>query len=445
MKTKITKLSAWLALFVASGYVVCPAYVRAELGTTASPASARLGTGPIMVPLGDPLATAAATTVNGHVMKTLLSGQNKLSLPTPCHVGDVLPDGSVVQTGKETSSFAQLSWASGKVTRIWRDSTVRIFAGRSSKIDTVCINKGSLIFKKDKADQSYYYVESKLLQARIHGTTVRFHSDPPVDGKDGLDSILVMEGTAPVRVKNKETGSVIELPVGIELQVKVRASYKCNDSRFNIPELPDGQDQLPPRSSATQTNNIASLDEPDFRLNPNKGELLLDDKTSSVVAYTANSRAILEDPMVKGSANVTPIDSLDLIETAMKGVPSSDKPWNNAVDEIFNFGHPDKLISNLKITHVPNSMYTVGHNVGTQSEFKPITLPATDHSPASRMPYNRSNIASANLRSPVTAVGVIPMTGASAEDPTAAELDALAAPDRMALKHEDQVVDSEAN
>lgn len=429
MKTQITKLSAWLALFVVSGFVVCPTFVRAELGVSAAPAS-QLGHGNGILTKPS-LEFATTTIVKGHVVKSLPNSQNRLllSAPTPCKVGDLFPDGSVVQTGKEPSSFAEIQWGASpckKTSRLWADSTIRIFCGKSGNMDTVCLAKGAVVFRKDRRESSdnYYYVETKLLQARIHGTVVRVHTGPELDG------IMVLEGS-PVQVTNKETGSIVQLTPGVELQVKARGSFKSKDARFEIPELV---------SLDPEKNNIAST-AADYRLHPNKGELLLEDRASSVIAYTANSKAVLGDPLLKGFADIPAIESFDLIQDAMKSVPSSND-MANLVGDLINYGRPDKLISNpkvLRISRVPDSSYAIGHNVGEQGEGKPIELPPTDHHPAARLEFDvnhygpvcnaRPAVSSPSM--PVFGLHVLPEAEGDSllQDPNPTE------PDQMALKH----------
>jgi hypothetical protein len=230
MKTKHLRLSAWLALLTVSGFFSTPGLVRAELGT-AVPIT-QMGAGAAVARPTAVCAFATATKVVGHVVKAIPDSRNRIlaGAQSPCREGDRLSDGTVVQTGKETDSFAELRWGNGKVTRIWKDSLVRIFCGRSARVDTICLGKGSLIFRKDHADPNDYWVETKFLQARIHGTTVRVQALPT------CDKFLIKEG-GPVQIKNKETGATVELTPGFELVVTAKATFKNNDKRFEVPDL----------------------------------------------------------------------------------------------------------------------------------------------------------------------------------------------------------------
>jgi len=431
MKTKITKLSASLALFVISGYVVCPTFVRAELGATAGPTT-QLGAGLVSSKPASLIDFATATKVQGHVMKSLPSEQNRtaLSLPTSCNQGDLLPDGSAIQTGKEADSSAELQWGTSrqdkKTTRIWANSFVRVFSRTPGRIDNVCLAKGALIFKKEHNEPNTYWVETKLLQARIRGTTVRVVSEPPSDGNPGMDKIFVLEGGR-VQVKNKETGSIVELSTGVELAVKVKASYKCNDARFEIPTQTSRLNDVPTKVA-------------DYRLNPNKGELLFEDRSSSTLAYTVNAKAVLEDPMVKGNKDLAPFESIGLIESAMKRMPSSDNVMQNTIETALNFNHPDKFIADpkyLRISHVPDTKYSIGHNVGKCDEGKPISLPSTDNQPVARLDVNvlDAHIASAksNMVQPMAIIKPVFETPAAEENPLKDEQERI---ENMALKHD---------
>jgi hypothetical protein len=230
MKNQITRVSACLALLVVSGYFASPGYVQAELGTTLP--VAQFGTSVMARPAQ--MECAKATVVNGNVVKAIPDKQNRIvaNVKTPCKVGDLLPNGSVVQTGKETKSFAELKWGTGKITRIWKDSIVRVFCRESGRVDTVCVLGGSMLFRKDHKDPEDpdQWVETKLLQARIHGTTVTVHV-LPYETK-----FKVVEG-GPVFTKNKVTGEVKEISAGTELVVSSKGRFKSDDKRFEVPSL----------------------------------------------------------------------------------------------------------------------------------------------------------------------------------------------------------------
>lgn len=345
MKTQITKLSACLALFVVSGCILYPSVVFADATGYASAPSTLLY-------------CAELTSVIGQVQKAAPIDMSKTALGqfVSCKKGDQLTEGTVIQTGK--NSMAEMKWSNGKfVTRLSENSLARL----TPNARRVFLSTGDLIFKKDQNNTEIYTIETKRLQARIRGTTVRSRSTV------FEDQFEVVESHYPVVVKNLINGSVVNLSPGLVLVV--RAKKETNSIPSSM--LPKGQ-------------TIAQSSQNDLRLDPSKGELIFEDKYSTTMVYTANSKAVLEDPLVTGCPDLAPIDSIDLIRTTMESVPSSENKLSNFVQSAINFGHPDKWVTkNLTITRVPDRKYSVGPNIAIVNEFKPgaIVLPHTDTFP----------------------------------------------------------------
>lgn len=287
----------------------------------------------------------------------------------PCKVGDQLPEATLVQTAAK--STAEIKWqANGKdagTIRLWAGSVATI----NSKTRLVYLQKGELRLNKVRG-VSDQWVETKLLQARIHGTTVRVWSE------GDIDKIVVMETDhkSGVEIKNKVNGSKFNLQPGIVLEVR---------------------GVLPTSMLAPASKNVC--------LKPEKGELIFrDDKTETVV-YTANSKAILEDPLLVGFDGLPPMDSLDLVKRDMKEVPSSDNIIGNVVENAFNMGRPDKLITKaFSISSVPTkTRYYVGPNIGQGKSIDLPSLAYTDFHPAGRIAdtsYSQAHVV-ANAGHPV--------------------------------------------
>ncbi|MBX9685861.1 MAG: FecR family protein [Candidatus Obscuribacterales bacterium] len=383
MKPQITKVSAWVALMMACAYGLSPSYVRADAsGTGFTPVN----------PMG--LVTAELTNMDGDVKKADPASQGRLDAFSTCTKGDRLVEGSWLQTGK-TPAFAEVRWDRNNITtRVWSESVVRV----SASARTVFLSKGDMLFRKNPHCTDAYTVETKRLQARIRGTTVRVKVLPD------RDLIEVLEyHRFPVEVVNTLNGSRVNLTPGIVLEVR-------------------GQ-----LSSSAPAQNTLQITENDPRLNPSKGELIFQDKNSRTLAYTANAKTALEHPLVAGFGKLPSIDSLDLIKGAMAKVPSSDNLVGNMLETVMNSAKPDKLIArNLKITSVPSrTTYYVGPNVGGD---KAISLPGlaySDMAPAGIIPNMQdlvSHIPANHLKAVAhvaqpTAIPGIPITPASGIDP----------------------------
>lgn len=336
MNPQTTRLSAWLALCVVSGYVVCPTFCRADASGVAQnpvPGVSSSTNASIFS------SVAEIRSLKGEVTKADPSGQSF----SACSIGDHLAEGALVQTGK--TSMAEIFWEQKQViTRLWSNTLIRLSPGAR----TVFVSSGEMLFKKERGFPQEYTVDTKRIQARIRGTVVDVQVLPDVD------RIVCHEsGFGFIEVKNKVNGSVVKLPIGVVLEVRGKISSA-------------------PQVKASAVNDV------DMRLNPKKGELLFSDRFSDTVAYTANSKAILSNPLVRGNGDMPPIDSIDLITEAMKNVPSSDNLVTNVIDEAINFGRPDKLVSKIQITKAPTVSYAIGKNVGTALEGKTIRLPESD-------------------------------------------------------------------
>ncbi len=342
MKPQITRLSAWLSLVIVSGYVICPTFCRADATGISGPAP---GTMAAKTGLQALQALGLVKTAVGLVNRREPDGDETFGPAKACKKGDQLLEGSLVETGNK--SFADLAW-SGTTTRLWQNSIIRILPCAKT---VHLVNGGMVFYKSRNCKEAECIVETKRLQARIRGTSVRFLTS------DDVDSVLVQEmgGKDAVEIFNKVNGSRVSLAVGVVLEI--RGKVMNPDPKFFD------------KSQAQDITPTANL-----KLNPNKGELIFQDKQSQTVAYTANAKAVLEDPILHGTNGNSEFDSMDLIRTAMSKVPTGDDMFGNFMDLAFNAGKPDKLISkNFKILGVPTkSSYFIGPNVGGD---KAIPLP----------------------------------------------------------------------
>lgn len=313
-----------------------------------------------------------ATLVKGSVHKSLPADSSRSSYGdfSSLKMSEKLPEGTLVKTGAE--SLCEISWmVAGKTpagkTRLWANSIATV----STRARLVHLQKGEIVHKKTKgtADQ---FIETKLLQARIHGTTV----DVKVDfvGDTEVDNITILEtdSKSGVEVTNRLNGSKVSLRPGIVLEI--RGALKADAST----------------PSANSSPNLC--------LKPDKGELIFQDSKSQMIAYVANSKAVLEHPLVRGKGELSEIDSIDLIRRDMAKVPSSDDVLGNIFEAAINIGKPDKLITkNLSIASVPTkTRYYVGPNVGHGMAIElPNNLAYSDFQPAGRIAEpERNHVAS---------------------------------------------------
>lgn len=286
------------------------------------------------LPVGDaasiPANHALLRQAMGTVMRAEKVDESKQALgeALPAKVNDLLPEGSVIATGAR--SFAELKWTS-VTSRIWQNTVVQIRPSKRS----VYLQQGGLVFnlKKDRPDKAPYDIRTKVLQARIHGTTVQ------VIALKNVEKISVLEGN--IDVRNLQNGSVVHLTPGVVYEVQVRGVIKTDLPNFKL---------LPEKSEASGNPNISEC--PDIRLNPSKGELIFQDSHTRALAYTVSAKAVLEHPLI-GGANRIP--SYDLIDEAMSKLPEGSAEANKL----------DRTIArNFKINRLPRLAYAIGPNVG---------------------------------------------------------------------------------
>ncbi|MBX9571762.1 MAG: hypothetical protein K2X77_22915 [Candidatus Obscuribacterales bacterium] len=269
-----------------------------------------------------------------------------------------LPEGTLVKTGNK--SQVSIEWmANAKrigLTRLWANTVATV----STKTKLVYLQKGEIHHNKIETTGTDHVIETKLLQARIHGTTC--HVTVEFQGDKEIHRIAVSElgGRRAVEVLNRLNGSRVNLRPGIVLEIR------------GVITSPPPVSSLP---SAAPSNMC---------LKPDKGELIFQDNKTQMIAYVMNSKTVLDHPAVRGGDGVKPIPSLEFIRRDMAKIPSSDNFLSNFVDAAINIGKPDKLITkNLSIACVPKrTAYYVGPNVGQSGGIELPSLAYTDLHPA---------------------------------------------------------------
>ncbi|HEY9788221.1 MAG TPA: FecR domain-containing protein [Candidatus Obscuribacterales bacterium] len=125
--------------------------------------------------------------------------------PTPARVNDRLHDGTQMGTGD--NSWAQITWPE-VVTRTWANTVVQLMPNKR----IVYLAGGEMLFRlKKERNTSDYSIWTKVLQARVRGTTVLVQSAPC------LTRLTVLEGF--VEAKNLLDGSEIRLGPGAVYEV----------------------------------------------------------------------------------------------------------------------------------------------------------------------------------------------------------------------------------
>lgn len=328
---RIKRISACLALFFSWSSVALPAHADLPPAVGSAPGGNGLNSKAAFQKVAE--LTFAKNTVKSDPISSVA-----MSPFAPAHAGDSLVEGTTLQTG--THGWATIEWTerAKNITRIWENSLVRV----TPLARTVFLAKGQVVLKKDRKNEDCY-LETKRLQARIHGTTVTLIAD------EESDYITVDETDSYVDVLNKATGSHTRLTPGVVLQV--RGVLKKPEEAKKIGMI---------------------LDE--------KGEIIFDEgKGSMTRAFVADARAILADPLIAGTDEFPPIETKARIEMDLRAVNG-----DNFVEQFLSGGRHDKFIAkSLKITVVPTrASYRIGPNVG---EGKSIELPqmayTTDHRP----------------------------------------------------------------
>jgi hypothetical protein len=209
----------------------------------------------------------------------------------------------------------------------------------------VYLTGGEMLFRLDKnrRDKDDYYIWTKVLQARIRGTTVLVQAKGPVT------RFTVMEGV--VELTNRLDKSRTILRPGAVWEIKA----------FNT-QPKKGQDAKP---QAIQKGFDGSIG--DITYDPQNALPVFQDKFAVSTAYAANSQALLDHPLLKVGDT---IDSLPLIQQALKDVPGFSPLLQIKVADAAK--QTNVISSAVELLAVPSKAnYFVGQSIG-----KELKLPA---------------------------------------------------------------------
>lgn len=162
--------------------------------------------------------------------------------PEPAKTGDNLSEGMQVGTGDK--SWAEVTWPT-VTTRAWANSVFAVAPNQR----LVYLLGGQMLFNLDKhrKDKKDFFVWTKVLQARIRGTTVM------VQATKDISRITVLEGV--VEVMNRLDRSVIKLSPGAVYEIRTPGTMPP------ISQAPPADKPVTPAVSNPQEDIVETTDE----------------------------------------------------------------------------------------------------------------------------------------------------------------------------------------
>ena len=292
--------------------------------------------------------TARLTEAHGIVYKRGFVDWNRSewSEPTPAKAGEVLHEGMQVGTGDK--SWAQIAWPH-ITTRAWANSVYAVAPNQK----LIYLLGGEMLFQLDKnrKDKAEYCIWTKLLQARIRGTTVLFQSTAK------SSKITVLEGT--VDVLNRVDRSVVRLTPGVVYEITSKESVQGDAST----------------SSTSQESDLRNIISADHKAVP----LFETNKTTATV-HIADVGSLEQHPLLSGFE--TPLASLPLVHESLQLVTST---LGTVTDKLGTV--TDKLgkvtdlaasllgksgLKSIEILEVPKSLgYNIGPAIGSAIKLPP--------------------------------------------------------------------------
>jgi len=275
--------------------------------------------------------------------------------PEPAQVGDTLSEG--MQLGTKENSWAQVRWPN-VVARAWENS---LFAVAPNK-RLVYLSSGEMLFRLDKhrKNKDNYYIWTKTLQARIHGTTVLVQAHPD------YSRITVLEGD--IVLLNRINHSVVTLKPGVVFQVNANTGkgfyVSLNKATSKI--------QFPGSTNSADLTKISKQQ--------SQVELFRTDFETSSVSQ-ADGEQLLSHPLVSGKFD-NELDSLPLIKNAMSSLSKHFDKDNSAMG---------RIRSEFQIVTPPTSTrYEVGSSAIRELPFPPGAL--KEFPPSGVMPAQGSGL-----------------------------------------------------
>ncbi|MBY0550593.1 MAG: FecR domain-containing protein [Candidatus Obscuribacterales bacterium] len=247
------------------------------------------------------------------------------SEPVPARQGDMLHEGMQIGTGEH--SRAQITWPK-VTTRVWSNSVYAIAPNQR----LVYLLGGEMLYQLDKKRKrnSEYYVWTKLIQARMRGTTVLFQSS------GNTTRMTVLEGCA--EVLNRLDRSVIRVKPGAVVEVTEKQVTGS---------LPGGSNSTA-GSNDGESPSIAT----------GSGIQIFDTASTTTSLYKADSIALLSNSLISNFTG--PLKSLSLVQDALGAMGTAGVPALSSIAEIVAV--PKKL------------SYSLGPQVGTAIPLPPALI-----------------------------------------------------------------------
>jgi len=308
--------------------------------------------------------TARVTEAHGDVFKRGFVDWEKevWDDPQPAKKGDVMREGMQLGTGEK--SWAQLTW-SYITARAWANSVYAIAPNQR----LVYLMGGEMLYHLDKhrKDKSDYFVWTKLIQARIRGTTVLFQCT------GDTTRVTVLEGS--IDVMNRKDKSIIHIEPGVVYEVKdlqketviegPTAANPASNNNVTINKSSDGS-MLSGHLTAAAQKSAPIVALTAITSSNLESVKVFQTQQTLTTLYQADAKSLLAHPLL--STLEEPLSSLPLVTKSLRSLlPIVDSLLGDATGLLGK-----TFLSEAKILSVPKTVnYDVGAAVG-----KAFTLPA---------------------------------------------------------------------
>jgi hypothetical protein len=254
--------------------------------------------------------TAKLTEKHGDVYKRGFVDWNReeWGAPAPARLGDHVAEGMQVGTGNK--SWAQLTWKNVSA-RAWENSIYAVAPNQR----LVYLMGGEMLFQLDKKrkDKSNYYVWTKLLQARMRGTTALVQAD------GNVARVTVLEGT--IDVLNRVDHSLVRLQPGVVYEIRSRdsQSYGTN-SAINqaMPSISAAKGTASATVSNTASSSGRSIS--GITVSGQPALPLFDSGSTLTSVLPLDPGAAMAHPLLQSFTS--PLASLGLISSSLSGLPA---------------------------------------------------------------------------------------------------------------------------
>lgn len=277
--------------------------------------------------VADEVNTATLVEARGDVFKRGFVDWNREQWedPSPAKKGDRLLEGMQLGTGDK--SWAQLSWKN-VTARAWSNSIYAVAPNQR----LVYLLGGEMLYHLDKhrKDKSPYYVWTKLVQARVRGTTILFQNT------QNSTRITVLEGC--VDVMNRTDRSMVRITPGVVYEVKDLSQAATAGAKT---------DALSSAGSSVSSLSLASA----------KPVTLFQTQKTMTSIYALNPNAALNHPLLTNFQS--PLSSLPLVQTTLT-------PLISKIDSVIGGLLNGEKLNGAQILSVPKALaYEIGPLAGT--------------------------------------------------------------------------------